>query len=592
MLTDTLTPTRWNLSDILPAPTGSEYDAILRDLNDRVGRFETRRAVLYDSVSQNDFMDILAQYDAIVAIVRRLGMYGELWFASDTQAQPALVFQRQMNQLASDIANRTLFFTLWWKALPEATAASLMENAGKYQYFLEAERLFAPYTLSEPEEKVINLKDVNGIGALLTLYEMITSRFEYTPRIEGKRKPMTRGELQVYVRDPSPRVRAAAYRELYRVYGEQGNLLAQLYAYRVQDWQAEQVRLRHFKSPIAVRNLSNHLPDAVINTLLEVCRDNAPLFQRFFNFKAKAIGMRKLRRYDIYAPLAATADKEYPYAQGVQMVLDSYHAFSPQAADLVRQVFDSQHMDSQIRPGKQTGAFCASVLPSMVPYVLMSYAGHARDVSTMAHELGHALHSLLARDQTTLTFHAPLPLAETASVFGEMLMTDRLLASEPDPGLRRDMRALQVDDAYATILRQAFFILFEREAHVMVAQGKTTDDLNALYLQNLRDQFGTSVDVSDEFKWEWVSIPHIFHTPFYTYAYSFGNLLTLALYRQYRAQGEEFKPRYMKILSYGGSASPMHILTEAGFDVTTKDFWQGGFDVIRGWIEELEESGK
>ncbi len=590
MLTDTLTPSRWNLSDILPAPSGPEFDAVVRDLNDRVGRFETRRAVLYDSVGQNEFMDILAQYDAIASIAARLGSYGELWFSANTQDQAALTFQRQMQQLGSEIANRTMFFTLWWKSLDKAIAAALMEHAGKYQYFLEAERLFAPYTLSEPEEQVINIKDVNGIGGILTLYEMITSRFEFSPLIGGKRKPMTRGELQVYFRDPSPKVRASAYREFYRVFGEQGNLLSQVYAYRVQDWQAEQVRLRHFKSPIAVRNLSNHLPDSVIDTLLEVCRENAPRFQRFFHFKAKAIGMRKLRRYDLYAPLVSTAGKAYPYAQGVQMVLDSYNAFSPQTGDLVRRVFETQHMDSEIRQGKQTGAFCASVLPSMVPYVLMTYTGHIKDVTTMAHELGHALHSLMARDQTTLTFHPLLPLAETASVFGEMLMTDRLLASEPDADIRRDMRASQIDDAYATIMRQAFFILFEREAHAMVAQGKTADDLRATYMQNLRDQFGSAVDVSDEFKWEWVSIPHIYHTPFYTYAYSFGNLLTLALYRQYRAQGEEFKPRYLKILSYGGSASPMHILSEAGFDVTKKEFWQGGFDVIRGWIEELEDS--
>ncbi len=206
----------------------------------------------------------------------------------------------------------------------------------------------------------------------------------------------------------------------------------------------------------------------------------------------------------------------------------------------------------------------------------------------MAHELGHAVHFSLAGDHSVLTFHPSLPLAETASVFGEMLLTDRLLREEKDVAVRRDLLATALDDAYATVLRQAYFALFEREAHELVNNSYTTDQLCERYLENLRDQFGDAVELSDEFRWEWISIPHIYHVPFYVYAYSFGQLLVLALYQRYRAEGDAFKPAYLKILSYGGAESPQRVLSEAGIDITSPAFWQGGFDVIAGMIDELE----
>jgi oligoendopeptidase F len=297
--------------------------------------------------------------------------------------------------------------------------------------------------------------------------------------------------------------------------------------------------------------------------------------------------MRKLRRYDIYAPLAPS-DKKYPYARAVEMVLDSFESFSPVIAKHARSVFDAQHVDSEIRKCKSSGAFCASVVPGMPPYVLLNYTGRARDVATMAHEFGHAIHALMAKDHSVLTFHSALPLAETASVFGEMILTDRLLADEKNVDVRRDILATKLDDTYATVMRQAFFVMFERDAHEMIAQGKSVEDINKTYLANLHEQFGDAVEINSEFQWEWVSIPHFYHTPFYVYAYSFGNLLTLALYKQFRKEGASFKPRYLKLLAYGGAASPKHILTEAGLDMTSKAFWQGGFDVIKEWMDELE----
>jgi len=253
-------------------------------------------------------------------------------------------------------------------------------------------------------------------------------------------------------------------------------------------------------------------------------------------------------------------------------------------------VFDENHLDSEIRTGKRDGAFCYTVNPELTPWVMINYNGSARDIATLAHELGHAIHAMLADRQSVLTQQAALPLAETASVFAEMQLTDQLLKRESDPSVRRELLANALDDAYITVMRQAFFTLFEKDAHAMINDDCTVDDLTETYINNLKEHFGNAVDLAvDDFKFEWLYIPHFFHTPFYTYAYSFGQLLVLALYQQYRVEGESFIPRYLKILSYGGSESPMKILNEAGLDVASAAFWQGGFDVLDNMINELEK---
>jgi oligoendopeptidase F len=270
------------------------------------------------------------------------------------------------------------------------------------------------------------------------------------------------------------------------------------------------------------------------------------------------------------------------------MVLDSFNQFSPKVAQQAQRVFDDGHIDAEIRPRKRGGAFCAGILPGLSPWVLINYTGEPRQVATLAHELGHAIHALLAADHSVLTFHSSLPLAETASVFSEMLLTDRLLAEETDLIVRRNLLAEAVDDAYATVLRQAYFVLFERDAHRLVAEGKMMDELNEHYFNQLRQQFGDAVELSEDFQREWICIPHIYHTPFYCYAYSFGQLLALSLYQRYKEEGQSFVPNLVKILAYGGSASPQHILSEAGIDMADPDFWRSGFKVVERMIDELD----
>jgi len=574
------------LDDLLPATSGPELDQILTDLEEKVSELESWRELLSPGIGADEFEGLLQLYESITEFAYRLYYYARLWFSEDTQSQAALGFLGRMEQLFTDVQNRLLFFTLWWKGLEDEPAERLTAASGDRRYFLESLRRFRPYTLSEPEEKIINLKDVNGVNALVTLYDMITNKYVFKLEIDGEIQELTRAQLTKHIQGPSAELREVAYRELYRVFAHDGNVLGQIYAHLVRDWHSENLSLRKFEAPIAVRNLNNDIPDPVVDTLLEVCRTNADVFQHYFRLKAGWLGLDKLRRFDVYAPLSAT-DKEYPYGQAVDMVLDSLDGFAAVLAQHARHIFASGHIDSEVRPGKDSGAFCASPFPGVAPWVLLNYTGRARDVATLAHELGHAIHALMADEHSILTFHSSLPLAETASVFSEMILTERLLQQETDREVRRNVLAAAVDDAYATVMRQAYFVLFERQAHAMIADGKTTDDLHAVYWENLQEQFGDAVDLDEMFRREWVSIPHIYQTPFYCYAYSFGQLLVLSLYQRYKEEGASFIPRYLKILSYGGSASPQHILAEAGVDVRLADFWQGGFDVIRGMVEQL-----
>jgi oligoendopeptidase F len=578
---------RWSLNDLFPGMNSPELEAAFDNIEEQVTTFEGVRGKLRADLPVDEFLHIVKTSEDTTRLAHKLDAFAGLAFAADTQDQAAQTLQSRVQQFMADMGNRTLFFSLWWKELEEVDAKRLMDASGDYRYYLEEMRHFKPHTLTEAEEKIVNIKDVTGSSALVNLYDAITNRYVFKLKVDGKVKELTRGELMNYAYSPDPKMRAKAYQEQFRVFGNDGSILGQMYQTRVRDWHNEGISLRKFKTPNSVRNLMNDIPDEAVDALLGVAKKNAGIFQRFFHLKAKQLGVKQLRRYDIYAPLAA-ATKKYSFDKAAQMVLESFSVFNPEFGKLAQRVFDENHLDSEVRKGKQSGAFCASVLPETTPYVKVNYQGNAREVATLAHELGHAIHAMLASHHSTFTFHSSLPLAETASTFGEMMLIERMLAGEKNKSVRRDILFRQVDDSYATIGRQAFFALFERSAHEMIMKNASLDEVSAMYFENLKEQFGDSLELTEEFKWEWVAIPHFYHTPFYVYAYSFGKLLVLSLYKQFKAEGESFKPKYRKILAAGGSEAPAKILSEAGIDIRSARFWQGGFDVITEQVEELE----
>ena len=582
--------TRWSLDELIPTGSGPDMESVFADLEAAVAAVEQKRSALAPEIGERAFVEMLELIERSEYVSQLLDGYSILRLFADMRDQDAVACRGRVDGVLAEAKNRTLFFDLWWKALDETNAKRLLKAAGDRAYHLETLRSFAPYTLSEAEEKVINLKNVNGADGMVTLYRMITSGLTFDIEIQGEAgtetRTLSRSELMDFSRDSSPELREAAFRSLLDVYEAHSGELAQIYKHIVADWHDENVTLRGMASPISVRNVESDVPDDVVTCLLETCRDNVGLFQRYFGLKAKWLGLEKLRRFDLYAPLKDT-EKEFPFADGVQLILDSFRGFSPKLAELAERALTEGHLDSIPREGKRGGGVTWDALPGVTPWILVTYADRVRDVTTLAHELGHAAHALMAADHSVLTFSPPLPLAETASSFAQVLLLETMLEGA-DSETRRALLAKYVEDSYFQIQRSGFVALFEQEAHRLIAEGAAPDELSDAYMEILHEQFGESVELDDMLRFQWMSMRQLYAMPFYSYAYAFGLLLVLGLYQRYKAEGDAFVPSYLRILAYGGSKAPIAILDEAGFDIRSKAFWQAGFDVLASMVDELE----
>ncbi|MCK6539594.1 MAG: M3 family metallopeptidase, partial [Anaerolineales bacterium] len=328
---------KWDLAQLFPGFDSPELQAAFDNVEEQVASFEGARDKLKPDMDADTFLDVVRASEATTRIVNRIYVFAELSFAENTQNQSAQSLMGRVQQFAAEMQNRTLFFSLWWKELDDANAERLMSASGDYRYYLEAMRKFKPYTLGEAEEKIINIKDVTGANALVNLYEAITNRYAFKLAVNGEVKELTRDGLQPYIQGPDPDLRAKAYQELYRVYGDDGPILGQMYQTRARDWHNENINLRKFRSAMSVRNLVNDIPDEAVDTLLDVAKKNAKVFHRYFRLKAKHIGVEKLRRYDIYAPVARS-DKAFDFSDAAGMVLESFNAFDPKLGELARRV--------------------------------------------------------------------------------------------------------------------------------------------------------------------------------------------------------------------------------------------------------------
>ena len=586
------TLSKWSLDDLLKNPTRSTFDKKLAELNNYAREFEKQKKFLNKKISSKKLLELIHKIEHITEKSSIIGGYASLQYSENTQSDEATSLLTRISQFGSEIENRLLFFDLWWKKqIDEKNARRLIKSSGEFSQYLEFKRILAKYSLSEPEEKIINTLDVTGASALVKLYDKITNAFVYVVKIDGKKKRMNREELTTLVRNRKSKVREAAYKSLFSKYSENKGVTGEIYQNIVLNLKDEGIGMRGFSSPIMIRNIANNVDEKTVKTLLDVCRKNAKVFQKYFKEKAKLLGMKKIRRYDLYAPRKSNIkEKTYSYGKSVKLVLESLDKFSPTLAKYANSVFSQNHVDSELRPGKVSGAFCSTPSPNKTPYVLMNFTGRSRDVFTLSHEIGHAIHSICASKNSILISDASLPLAETASTFSEMLLYDNLskLVSNEE---RKIMLSEKIDDFYATIGRQSFFTLFEISAHQQIANSTTVDEISKTYLHNLNEQFGSSVNVSEDFQTEWSCIPHFYHAPFYCYSYAFGNLLSLSLFQRYKKEGSGFASTYTKILSAGGSKKPENLLQQFGIDITKSRFWQDGFDYIKTQVDELSRLG-
>ena len=578
----------WNLKGLVANPKSPAFEKQIQLVERKAKQFEKIKSKLNPKISSKKFLEILHELEELDEKMSIIGGYASLTYSGDTQSDEATSLLTRMTKLGSEISNRILFFDLWWKkGIDEKNAKRLIKDSGELSGYLKYKRLVAKYSLSEPEERIINTLDVTGSTALIKIYDKITNAFEYVVKIEGKKRKLTREQLSTYVRSTKSKTREIAYKELLSKFSKNKGVLGEIYQNVVLNWKDEGVEIRGFASPISIRNIANDVDNKTINSLLTVCKKNAPIFQNFFIQKAKMLGLKKLRRYDLYAPATSKIkEKNYQYDKSVKLVFESLEKFSPKLSTFAKKVFIEKHVDSSIRQGKRDGAFCSTLAPKITPYMLVNFAGKSKDVFTVAHELGHAVHSMAASDKSILVSDAPLPLAETASTFSELLLYDNL-SDKISADEKKIMLSEKIDDLYATIMRQSFFTLFEIEAHKQIAQSTTIEEISKTYSHNLKEQFGNSVDTSDDFALEWSCIPHFFHTPFYCYAYSFGNLLALSLFQRYKKEGQDFVPSYINILSAGGSKKPELLLNEYGIDISSSRFWQDGFDYVHDQVKQL-----
>lgn len=579
---------KWNLKELVTDPKGSEFSGQLKLIENKVRKFEQNKNRLKPSMSSQRFSRLLNSLEEIVEKLSIVGEYASLSYSADTQSDEATSLLTRMTKLSSEIENRMLFFDQWWKKqIDQKNATRLISSSGQLSEFLRHKRLVAKYLLTEPEERIINILDVTGSTALVKLYDKIANSFQYFVKIDGKKRKYSREQLTMLFRNRKPKTREIAYKALLSEYEKNKGVLGEIYQNLVLNWKDESLEIRGYTSPISVRNIGNNIDDKTVGSLLSVCKNNTSVFQKYFIHKARMLGIKKLRRYDIYAPaVTKIKQKTYSFDQAAKLVLKTLHGFSPKLSDYAKRVFVEKHIDSSIRYGKRSGAFCSTVSPKITPYVLVNFVGKSNDVFTLAHELGHAIHNQAASDKSIFVQEAPLPLAETASTFSELLLFDEIL-NKVEEEEKKAILAEQIDDLYSTIMRQIFFTTFEISAHKKIGDGATVSDITKIYMKNIQEQFANSISISENFGIEWSCIPHFYHSPFYCYAYSFGNLLALSFFQRYKKEGRAFASSYIEILAAGGSKKPESLLKEYDIDISSQKFWQDGFAYIKNQVEKL-----
>jgi len=586
------TGVRWDLSDLFRSHDDPAIAEMLSACRERAERFAERyRGTLRvpGGPSPEHLLAAIREMEALQSDLERASAFAGLLYASDTTRSEHRDLRERIEQRLTEIGNLVLFFELEWLDVPEETAGPLMDHpalAG-YQHFLAQARRMRPHTLSEAEERLLNERDNTGSRAFGRLFTELTSSLSFPFHRNGKDERLTLSQVLALSHDPSREVRRRAHDTLFSVLEHQALVLTFVYDTLVQDHLTID-RLRRFPHPMAARHVANEIDAEAVERMLAVTERNFGEAHRYFRVKARLLGLPRLALYDQYAPIAAELPPS-TFERAREAILAAFGAFSPDFAAAARQFFERRWIDAEVRPGKQDGAFCASPSPALHPYVLCNHTGNMRDVMTLAHELGHGVHGWLARKQTHFNYDTPLTTAETASVFGEFLVFDYLLATERDPRVQLALLCGKIEDAFATVFRQAVLTRFEQAVFARRAEGRfTPETVCETWLESNRPYYGDAVEFTEAYRWGWSYIPHFIHSRFYCYSYVFGELLVLSLYRQYKEQGASFIPKYMALLEAGGSASPEALLARLGVDFHDPAFWQRGFDEIRALVERAE----
>ncbi len=581
---------RWDLSHLYADPEKA-LEADLDRARDAAAAFAERYRGRLGELTAAELAEAVDAYEELQEPVGRAGAYAHLQFAADTATPAHGALLQRVQERGTEIRQHLIFFDLEWVALDDAHVETLLADdaLAKRRHLLASMRRYRPHVLSEPEERILEETANTGDRAWGRLFDEILAGARF--QVEGPDGPeeMSEEEVLSLLYEPDRERRKAAAGALTEGLKQHSHVLGYIFNTLVQD-KATQDRLRTYANPMQARNLSNEIEDDAVRALLDACERGYPTVHRYYRLKAKLLGLDTLHDYDRYAPVGEP-QSERSFDDAKRIVLDAYGDFAPEMADIARRFFDEGWIDAELREGKRGGAFSASTIPSAHPYVLLNYTGHLRDVMTVAHELGHGVHQYLAREQGLFEQDTPLTTAETASVFGEMLVFRRLLKEEIDPKTRLALLCGKLEDAFATVFRQVTMTRFEETLHAARrGEGELPlERINELWLDANRPMLGDAVQLTDDYAWWWLYIPHFVHSPFYCYAYAFGELLVLALVRRFDEEGDTFVPRYLELLRAGGSASPPELLERVGLDIRDPSFWDGGLALLDEMTREAEE---
>ncbi|HVJ41478.1 MAG TPA: M3 family oligoendopeptidase [Dongiaceae bacterium] len=581
----------WNLADLYNGPQDAEIQRDLTAAADRSKVFRKTYEGKLASLSGAALLTAIEEYEVIQELLGKVMSYAQLVYAANMADAQLAKFQQEVNERANDISVETLFFSLEINKIEDAVLTKQMTHAPLQRFapWLDATRAFRPHQLSDEVERLLHEKYLTGRAAWNRLFDETVADLRFD--VDGK--SLTSNEALNLLTDRDPTKRRSAAAAISKGFKDNQRLFALITNTLAKDKEIED-KWREFARPVSSRNLANQVEDQVVDALVNAVKQSYPrLSHRYYKLKAKWMGQEALDYWDRNAPLPSDDDRLISWPEAKDTVLTAYNAFSPELAKIGKDFFDKNWIDAPATPGKAPGAFAHPTVPSAHPYLLLNYHGRTRDVMTLAHELGHGVHQVLAGPQGALLSDTPLTLAETASIFGEMLTFQALLKQETDPAKRRLLLAGKVEDMLNTVVRQIAMHEYERRLHDARKQGELLpEQISAIWLETQREALGAGIKLPEDSGYGiyWAYIPHFIHVPFYVYAYAFGDCLVNSLYAVYQNADAGFVEKYLDMLRAGGTKRHKELLAPFGLDASDPAFWAKGLGVIEGFIDQLEQA--
>jgi oligoendopeptidase F len=577
---------RWDLSDLYASPTDPALEADLALALERAKAFEAAYKSKVAALDPEPFVAMMRELEQNEEHAAKPEVYAYLLHSQNTQDPAAGRILARVREAAAERGSHGVFFSLELAQTSDQQAAKLYAHpdSARYKHTVEEARKFRPHQLSEPEERVLTDFSPVGNSAWTRLFEELCAVI----RVDVDGSDLALEEALTMLREPDREIRRSASHAITGALNHDIRTRGYIFNVILQE-KAIDDRLRHFPSWISSRNLANETSDDAVQALVEAVTGRYDVCVRYYRVKKRLLGVGDLHEWDRYAPIGQVT-RNLTWEDAKELVLGSYMRFSKRAGGLVEDFFKERWIDAPVVPGKAGGAYCMPVTPHHHPYVMLNFTGKLRDALTLAHELGHGLHDRLASKQHSFDFHPPLTLAETASVFGEALTFDRIMAEETDPKVRLAMLCSQVEDAFSTVFRQVAFNRYEDAVHTARrGEGElSVEQLGEIYQSKLQPMFGDALTLTEEHKVWWSYVSHFMHTPGYVYAYAFGNLLALSVYHRYLERGPEFVEDYLGFLAAGGSTRPDELVRGLGMDITDPGFWDAGLKILDGMVTEVE----